>query len=215
MTSFYGSSCANNGKGALNTPINAPINTLNTHLSTPRLEYPSVEYPRSRPISRIPPQVRDGAVADLIVEPTRATSKPSDTAASTSAADSTDAGGGGGESGGGSGAQHEVRGVVLACGERIEARAVVITTGTFLRGVIHIGSHTRPAGRLPSPDAKDSGCSTALLHSHSSCYIYTPFATLTLCSLARHSSCYIDTPLAGDMSLYTYRLLIVYYVLTD
>lgn len=41
----------------------------------------------------------------------------------------------------------KVRGVRLASGEELGAAAVVITTGTFLRGVIHIGDTTMPAGR--------------------------------------------------------------------
>jgi tRNA uridine 5-carboxymethylaminomethyl modification enzyme len=39
------------------------------------------------------------------------------------------------------------RGVVDAGGNRLEAAAVVLTTGTFLRGLIHIGEATSPAGR--------------------------------------------------------------------
>ena len=39
-------------------------------------------------------------------------------------------------------------GVVTATGETIRAGAVVLTTGTFLRGVIHIGEETTPAGRV-------------------------------------------------------------------
>ncbi len=38
--------------------------------------------------------------------------------------------------------------VVTAAGERISCGAVVLTTGTFLRGVIHIGLETTPAGRV-------------------------------------------------------------------
>jgi Glucose inhibited division protein A len=48
------------------------------------------------------------------------------------------------------GCAHEVAGVELASGESIACRSVVITTGTFLRGVIHVGSHARPAGRMPN-----------------------------------------------------------------
>jgi tRNA uridine 5-carboxymethylaminomethyl modification enzyme len=41
-----------------------------------------------------------------------------------------------------------VTGVVLADGSAIWADAVVITTGTFLRGMIHLGEKTWPAGRV-------------------------------------------------------------------
>lgn len=39
-------------------------------------------------------------------------------------------------------------GVVTAAGEEIRAGAVVLTTGTFLRGLIHIGEEKIPAGRV-------------------------------------------------------------------
>ncbi len=42
---------------------------------------------------------------------------------------------------------HGVAGVELADGRVLRCRAVVITTGTFLRGVIHLGDHRTPAGR--------------------------------------------------------------------
>lgn len=42
----------------------------------------------------------------------------------------------------------KVQGVVLLDGRRISGRAVVLTTGTFLRGLIHRGEETVPAGRL-------------------------------------------------------------------
>jgi tRNA uridine 5-carboxymethylaminomethyl modification enzyme len=41
-----------------------------------------------------------------------------------------------------------VCGVVLLDGRRIGAKAVVLTTGTFLRGLIHRGEETVPAGRV-------------------------------------------------------------------
>ena len=41
-----------------------------------------------------------------------------------------------------------VCGVKLADGAEVRSRAVVLTTGTFLRGVIHIGEVQRPGGRM-------------------------------------------------------------------
>ncbi|WP_375554513.1 tRNA uridine-5-carboxymethylaminomethyl(34) synthesis enzyme MnmG [Roseovarius mucosus] len=41
-----------------------------------------------------------------------------------------------------------VAGVCLADGSEISASAVVLTTGTFLRGVIHIGDESYPGGRM-------------------------------------------------------------------
>jgi tRNA uridine 5-carboxymethylaminomethyl modification enzyme len=41
-----------------------------------------------------------------------------------------------------------IDGVVLIDGSEIRASAVVLTTGTFLRGVIHIGDVSRPGGRM-------------------------------------------------------------------
>ena len=42
----------------------------------------------------------------------------------------------------------KVTGIELANGEQIAAGAIVLTTGTFLRGVIHIGDLSRPGGRV-------------------------------------------------------------------
>ena len=41
-----------------------------------------------------------------------------------------------------------VSGVVLLDGRRLTTRAVVLTTGTFLRGLIHRGEETTPSGRM-------------------------------------------------------------------
>lgn len=42
----------------------------------------------------------------------------------------------------------EVGGIVTQAGVRIRAGAVVLTTGTFLNGLIHLGDQTHPAGRV-------------------------------------------------------------------
>lgn len=41
-----------------------------------------------------------------------------------------------------------VTGVVLADGTELRAHSVILTTGTFLRGTIHIGDVSRPGGRM-------------------------------------------------------------------
>ncbi|MCG5241933.1 tRNA uridine-5-carboxymethylaminomethyl(34) synthesis enzyme MnmG [Azospirillum doebereinerae] len=45
-------------------------------------------------------------------------------------------------------AEGRITGVVTGAGESIAAGAVVLTTGTFLRGLIHIGEERTPAGRV-------------------------------------------------------------------
>lgn len=52
-----------------------------------------------------------------------------------------------------------VAGVFLSDGTRIGARAVVLTTGTFLNGRIHLGEETWPAGRVgEAPSVKLAEC---------------------------------------------------------
>jgi tRNA uridine 5-carboxymethylaminomethyl modification enzyme len=53
-----------------------------------------------------------------------------------------------------------VTGIVTGDGRRFSARAVVLTTGTFLRGLIHIGERKIPAGRIG--EAPALGLSTRL-----------------------------------------------------
>ena len=43
---------------------------------------------------------------------------------------------------------NELSGVVVGNGDQISAKAIVLTTGTFLRGIIHRGEERTPAGRV-------------------------------------------------------------------
>ncbi|MEC4592783.1 MULTISPECIES: tRNA uridine-5-carboxymethylaminomethyl(34) synthesis enzyme MnmG [Nitrospirillum] len=58
-------------------------------------------------------------------------------------------------------AHGRVAGIVTATGETVMAGAVVLTTGTFLRGLIHIGEEKIPAGRVG--EAPALGLSDTLL----------------------------------------------------
>ena len=54
-----------------------------------------------------------------------------------------------------------VHGVRLVGGDKLDADAVVLTTGTFLRGVVHVGATERvAAGRLPEPHGGGAGTSS-------------------------------------------------------
>lgn len=53
-----------------------------------------------------------------------------------------------GDAGEGSGENKHIAGVTLADGSTVRARRVVLTTGTFLRGLIHLGEKKIPAGRV-------------------------------------------------------------------
>src|ERR1019366_5352389 len=44
-----------------------------------------------------------------------------------------------------------IRGILLRDGRRVSAEAVIITTGTFLNGLIHCGEQQYPAGRSGEP----------------------------------------------------------------
>ncbi len=51
------------------------------------------------------------------------------------------------------GTENCIRGILLRDGRRVSADAVIITTGTFLNGLIHCGEQQYPAGRSGEPAA--------------------------------------------------------------
>ncbi len=58
---------------------------------------------------------------------------------------------------------NRVAGVITALGEHISARAVILTTGTFLQGRIHVGLTHFPGGRFGDPPSTGlSACLAAL-----------------------------------------------------
>src|SRR5438093_825745 len=48
-----------------------------------------------------------------------------------------------------------VTGLELETGERCSCTSLVVTTGTFLNGLIHIGAEQKPAGRIGEPPSRD------------------------------------------------------------
>ncbi|MBV9480883.1 MAG: tRNA uridine-5-carboxymethylaminomethyl(34) synthesis enzyme MnmG [Acidobacteria bacterium] len=75
-------------------------------------------------------KIKQAEVADLIIE--HGTVRPGDSAATDSRELET---------------EHRVVGVKLRDGRTVGAQAVIITTGTFLNGLIHCGEQQYPAGR--------------------------------------------------------------------
>ncbi|KAL3155735.1 hypothetical protein ABBQ32_012755 [Trebouxia sp. C0010 RCD-2024] len=69
-------------------------------------------------------------------------------------------------------------------GEHITCKSVVITTGTFLRGVVHVGSKTKAAGRLPSSASQDRSDRTAEASTSSSSSSSHPSLTDTADAVA-------------------------------
>lgn len=60
-------------------------------------------------------------------------------------------------------AEHRVTGIRLADGRELSSPTVVVTTGTFLRGLIHIGSRRIAAGRFDEPPSQElSACFAAM-----------------------------------------------------
>lgn len=57
----------------------------------------------------------------------------------------------------------EIKGVTLEDGRELRAFAVVLTTGTFLNGLIHIGDKKIPAGRVGEAPALGLSCDLATL----------------------------------------------------
>jgi tRNA uridine 5-carboxymethylaminomethyl modification enzyme len=48
-----------------------------------------------------------------------------------------------------------VAGLALESGEEYRCRALVVTTGTFLNGLVHVGREQRPSGRAGEPPSRD------------------------------------------------------------
>jgi tRNA uridine 5-carboxymethylaminomethyl modification enzyme len=48
-----------------------------------------------------------------------------------------------------------VTGLVLESGETYSCRSLIVTTGTFLNGLVHIGPEQRPSGRAGEPPSRD------------------------------------------------------------
>jgi tRNA uridine 5-carboxymethylaminomethyl modification enzyme len=79
------------------------------------------------------------------------------------------------------GTNSEVQGVATDIGMNFEAKAVVITSGTFLRGLLHVGTHSRPGGRMAD---SSSGLSASL---HELGFEVGRFKTGTPCRISQRS----------------------------
>ena len=85
-------------------------------------------------------KIKQAEVADVVVEQLSAVSSPLSDAAEVTGDWQSATG-------------NRIRGILLRDGRRVSAEAVIITTGTFLNGLIHCGEQRYPAGRSGEPAA--------------------------------------------------------------
>ena len=85
-------------------------------------------------------KIKQAEVADVVVEQFSAVSSPLSDAAEVTGDWQSATG-------------NRIRGILLRDGRRVSAEAVIITTGTFLNGLIHCGEQQYPAGRSGEPAA--------------------------------------------------------------
>ena len=79
------------------------------------------------------------------------------------------------------GKDSRIQGVATDIGMDFKAKAVVITSGTFLRGLLHVGTHSRPGGRMAD---SSSGLSASL---HELGFEVGRFKTGTPCRISQRS----------------------------
>jgi len=79
------------------------------------------------------------------------------------------------------GPDSSVAGVATDIGTNFRAKAIVITSGTFLRGLLHVGSHSQPGGRMADTS---SGLSESLRELG---FMVGRFKTGTPCRIDRRS----------------------------
>jgi tRNA uridine 5-carboxymethylaminomethyl modification enzyme len=84
-------------------------------------------------------KIKQAEVSDVILEPSAVSPQPSATADSTENRELR--------------TENCIRGILLRDGRRVSAETVIITTGTFLNGLIHCGEQQYPAGRSGEPAA--------------------------------------------------------------
>jgi tRNA uridine 5-carboxymethylaminomethyl modification enzyme len=84
-------------------------------------------------------KIKQAEVADVVIEPSAISPQPSAQREKLGNRDPV--------------AEHSIRGILLRDGRRVAAPAVIITTGTFLNGLIHCGEQQYPAGRSGEPPA--------------------------------------------------------------
>ena len=84
-------------------------------------------------------KIKQAEVADVVVEPSAVSHQPSAQPGTTENRELR--------------SENFIRGILLRDGRRVSAEAAIITTGTFLNGLIHCGEQQYPAGRSGEPAA--------------------------------------------------------------